>query len=188
MARQRLFEPTSVWSQPDGRPTERANGWMRSISDYIGAGVGAVPAGALGLDGNAAHFLDGSGVPRTPDYPTAANPTASIGVTANNGIASTFMRSDATPGINLGITPTWTGLHTFSLGISATSGVFSATMTVGTGFGCNGKPAQTSATANAAVSTAAGVVYTAAEQAILNANSTLTNQIRAALIANGIMV
>jgi hypothetical protein len=61
-------------------------------------------------------------------------------------------------------------------------------MTVGTGFGCNGKSAQTSATANAAVSTAAGAAYTAAEQAILNANSTLTNQIRAALIANGIMV
>lgn len=33
----------------------------------------------------------------TPTVPTAANPTASVGVTAVNGSATTFMRSDAAP-------------------------------------------------------------------------------------------
>lgn len=33
----------------------------------------------------------------TPTIPTAANPTASVGATAVNGVASTFMRSDAAP-------------------------------------------------------------------------------------------
>lgn len=198
--RQRLFEPTSAWSNPDHTPTDRANGWMRSISDFIGANTGTIPAGSLGLDGDASHFLDGSGVPRTPDYRVGANPSQTVGLAAVNGSAVTFMRSDGAPALNVNIAPTWTGAHTFSAGLSTTtislsgalgggtSGQFSTTMTVGTGFGCNGKSPQTSATANAAVSTAAGAVYTAAEQTILNANSTLTNQIRAALIANGIMV
>jgi hypothetical protein len=186
MGRQRLFEPTSVWSMPDGRPSERANGWLRSISDYIGAGVGTVPAGSLGLDGDASHFLDGTGVPRTPDYPVGANPTAQTGITAVSGAAASFMRSDASPALNLGITPTWTGQHTFNAGIISTSGVFSTTMTVGTGFGCNGKSAQTSAALNAAISSTAGAAYTATEQTMLNDTKALLNQIRAALIANGI--
>ncbi|MEO9145108.1 MAG: glycosyl hydrolase family 28-related protein [Ginsengibacter sp.] len=45
---------------------------------------------------------------------TGANPTASIGLTAVNGTASTFLRSDAAPAIDQTITPTWTGLHTFN--------------------------------------------------------------------------
>jgi hypothetical protein len=43
-----------------------------------------------------------------------ANPSASIGLTANNGSATTAMRSDATPILSQAITPTWTGIHTFS--------------------------------------------------------------------------
>jgi len=46
--------------------------------------------------------------------PTGANPTATIGLTANNGVATTFMRSDATPALGVGIVPTWTGIHTFT--------------------------------------------------------------------------
>lgn len=46
--------------------------------------------------------------------PTAANPTGTISTTASNGVATTFMRSDAAPAINLAITPTWTGVHTFN--------------------------------------------------------------------------
>lgn len=44
-----------------------------------------------------------------------ANPTASIGLSAVNGSASTAMRSDAAPALSQSITPTWTGLHTFNL-------------------------------------------------------------------------
>lgn len=44
----------------------------------------------------------------------AANPTGSVGTTAVNGSATTFMRSDGAPAINQAISPTWTGAHTFS--------------------------------------------------------------------------
>ena len=41
-----------------------------------------------------------------------ANPTASAGLTAVNGSASTAMRSDGAPAIDQTISPTWTGTHT----------------------------------------------------------------------------
>ena len=46
--------------------------------------------------------------------PTGANPSGTIGLTANNGSAATFMRSDGTPALGVAISPTWTGNHTFS--------------------------------------------------------------------------
>lgn len=46
--------------------------------------------------------------------PVGANPTATIGLTAVNGSAATFMRSDAAPALSQSIAPTWTGLHTFN--------------------------------------------------------------------------
>lgn len=42
------------------------------------------------------------------------NPTALVSLAAINGVAPTWMRSDAAPAINQTITPTWTGLHTFT--------------------------------------------------------------------------
>jgi len=50
-----------------------------------------------------------------------ANPTATVGLTANNGTATTFMRSDATPQLSQAIVPTWTGQHTFSVAPKFTS-------------------------------------------------------------------
>lgn len=54
-----------------------------------------------------------------------ANPTATIGPTANNGSATTAMRSDASPAICLSCTFPWTGTHLFegpvSTQISASS-------------------------------------------------------------------
>lgn len=44
-----------------------------------------------------------------------ANPSALVGLTAVNGSASTAMRSDAAPALNLSISPTWSGTHTFTL-------------------------------------------------------------------------
>lgn len=46
--------------------------------------------------------------------PTGANPTASVGLAAVNGVATTFMRSDAAPALSVAIVPTWTGIHTFT--------------------------------------------------------------------------
>lgn len=43
-----------------------------------------------------------------------ANPTGTVGLTGVNGTAITFLRSDGAPPLDVGISPTWTGLHTFS--------------------------------------------------------------------------
>jgi hypothetical protein len=50
---------------------------------------------------------------------SGANPSASLGLSAINGSASTFMRSDAAPALNQAIAPTWTGPHIFSLSNAA---------------------------------------------------------------------
>ena len=61
------------------------------VDGYTPADGGAVPTGASG-----------------------ANPTATIGLSAVNGSASTFLRSDGAPPLSQSITPTWTGLHKFT--------------------------------------------------------------------------
>lgn len=52
----------------------------------------------------------------------SAAPTAKVGLTVVNGSASTWMRSDAAPPIDQAIIPTWTGLHTFSNGLTVSGG------------------------------------------------------------------
>jgi hypothetical protein len=44
----------------------------------------------------------------------SANPSAQVGLTAVNGSSASYMRADAAPALNVGISPTWTGAHTFS--------------------------------------------------------------------------
>lgn len=51
-----------------------------------------------------------------------ANPTASTGLTAVNGSANTAMRSDGAPALDVAISPTWTGTHTYSV---TTNGTYS---------------------------------------------------------------
>lgn len=46
--------------------------------------------------------------------PSGANPTASAGLSAVNGSAGTFMRSDGAPAIDQSIVPTWSGQHKFT--------------------------------------------------------------------------
>jgi hypothetical protein len=65
---------------------------------------------------NAASAL---GFHALPTVPVGANPTATIGLTASNGTASTFMRSDAAPALGQGISPTWTQPHKFSINNSS---------------------------------------------------------------------
>lgn len=70
--------------------------------------------------------------------PTAANPSASVGLSAVNGSASTFLRSDGAPPLDQSIVPTWTGTHTFQKRVVAslasppasTSGGFADTSTI----------------------------------------------------------
>lgn len=51
---------------------------------------------------------------------TFANPTSKSGLTAANGSAVTFMRSDAAPAIDVSIAPTWTNKHIFQWNSGAT--------------------------------------------------------------------
>lgn len=60
---------------------------------------------------------------------STANPTASVGLTAVNGSATTAMRSDAAPALDQAIAPTWTGLHSWALGTVTTSQPYTFTQT-----------------------------------------------------------
>lgn len=75
---------------------------------------GVVPASG----GGTANFLRADGVfavpPGTATTVLPANPSATVALTAKNGSAATFMRSDAAPALDQAIAPTWTGVHTFS--------------------------------------------------------------------------
>ena len=58
---------------------------------------------------------------QSPAIPTSAAPTALVGTAAVTGSSGNFMDAASAPALNLGITPTWTGLHTFNGGIVVNS-------------------------------------------------------------------
>src|SRR3974390_1692181 len=45
---------------------------------------------------------------------SGANPTALVGLSAVNGTATTFLRSDGAPALDVTISPAWTGNHSWS--------------------------------------------------------------------------
>ncbi|UOF76952.1 hypothetical protein [Bacteriophage sp.] len=98
-----------------------------SILDYGGvrfptAVSATTTAGDFIYDGTNFKYRDASGEQTlSSGGGTAANPTASVGLTAVNGSASTYMRSDAAPALSQSIAPTWTGAHAFSNTITQTS-------------------------------------------------------------------
>ncbi len=66
---------------------------------------------------------------------SGANPTASLGLSAINGSAGTFMRSDGAPALDVTIVPTWTGIHNFqnnAIGITSTDELVIANNTAST--------------------------------------------------------
>jgi hypothetical protein len=83
------------------------------------AAAGIVPASG----GGTTNFLRADGTWAAPPSGggTAGNPTASLGLTAINGVATTYMRSDAAPALDVTIAPTWSGLHTFSQKLTSTA-------------------------------------------------------------------
>jgi hypothetical protein len=125
------------------------------------------------LAGTSGQVLTSAGAGAPPTWttiasaPTAANPTASVILTAVNGSATTFMRSDAAPALSQAIIPIWTGLHTFTGGITSTgttaisiSGDASAT-TIGLGNGTGAKTVtlgSTNTTSSTAVQSGSGGV------------------------------
>lgn len=96
--------------------------WLQLAVTYV-SGTGSLSAAdpvylTPFLTGN--KGADGSGSP--------ANPTATIGLTAVNGVATTYIRSDGAPALSQSIVPTWTGLHTFTANIALTNNTASIEM------------------------------------------------------------
>ena len=71
-------------------------------------------------------FTNDAGYITSASLPTGANPSATIGLSAVNGSATTFLRSDAAPALDQAISPTWSGTHTWSNPLLAPSGSASA--------------------------------------------------------------
>lgn len=64
-------------------------------------------------NGNAVRITSGGAV--NASSASGANPSASVGLSAVNGSAGTFLRSDGAPALSQSIVPTWSGLHTFQV-------------------------------------------------------------------------
>lgn len=60
-----------------------------------------------------ALLTNGAGYITSASLPVGANPTGTVGLSAVNGSATTFLRSDGAPALDQGIVPTWTGTHTW---------------------------------------------------------------------------
>lgn len=97
--------------------------------------TGIAPTQLTGWPANAAGVLtnDGAGALSWGAGASGANPTASVGLTAVNGVASTFMRSDGAPPLDQSIAPTWTGVHTWNKNSALSAPTLSATGTWITG-------------------------------------------------------
>jgi hypothetical protein len=76
--------------------------------------AGAATGGAQGAGTINAQGLYINGVNVNTLGAVGGNPTASVGLSAVNGSAATFLRSDGAPALSVSIAPTWTGAHTFS--------------------------------------------------------------------------
>ena len=70
--------------------------------------------------------LSAGSLTNTVTASSGADPTASVGLSVVNGAASTFLRSDGAPALDVGIVPTWTGAHTWS-----STAAFNGNITVG---------------------------------------------------------
>lgn len=66
------------------------------------------------------------------DSSQAANPTGTVKLTATNGVAATYMRSDGAPALDVTIAPIWSGLHTFVPGAAIATVVLGDTLGHGT--------------------------------------------------------
>jgi hypothetical protein len=80
----------------------------------FGAGL-TISAGSFTLNGHTLTLSANASVggTNTGDQ-TAANPTASVGLSAVNGVSASFMRADGAPALSQAISPTWTGNHIFN--------------------------------------------------------------------------
>lgn len=125
---------------------------------------------------NATTFLRGDGSCQATGGggSSAGNPTALVGLTAINGVASTLMRSDGAPALNQAISPTWTGTHIFSNAITV-NGISSSNW-ANTALANLYSLSSNTATGQSFTNTSTG---TSAQNALTIANS--TNSLRAGI-------
>lgn len=161
-------------------------------------GIGTINATAL--------YVQGAAVLTTAV--ASANPTATIGLSAVNGSAATFMTSDSAPALSQAIAPTWTAAHIFTpssavvavtinakadrnglniVGGTNTVNTFAMTIVSGLGSGFSSGLAVTAGTTSA---DSALLIRTAAAVNILNISgagvSTFTNSsASASVLING---
>lgn len=103
--------PTSVTSYIVTKPSAAATGVMLWTASGTTVTESAVAPGTSG------NVLTSNGTTWTSAASaggTGANPTGTVGLSAVNGAATTYLRSDGAPALSQAIAPTWTGVHTFT--------------------------------------------------------------------------
>jgi len=127
----RLVSPVAsgVFTFSSGKLPESIT--LSALLDRIGSTRGSIMyRGASGWSiltpGASGTLLSSNGVGADPSYislagTSAANPTASLGLTAVNGVATTFMRSHAAPALDQTIAPTMTGAWSFTNATASSS-------------------------------------------------------------------
>lgn len=134
----------------------------------VNSNVGSFTAASITVNAKGLVTVASSGTAA----PSAANPTGTIGLSAVNGSASTFLRSDGAPALSVTIVPTWTGNHTFSAKVAMdATGVTSAFSATGALLTVAAKTQTDSTTGAGTVAVAAGhdieaVTFTTAANAI----------------------
>jgi len=93
---------------------------VTGAATFASAVAGSATGGNQGAGTINATALYDDGVQITNQ--TGANPTGTIGLSAVNGVATTFLRSDGAPALSQAIAPTWTGVHTYANDIVSSTG------------------------------------------------------------------
>lgn len=96
----------------DSNPTITHNGTSLLCPGGVNITTGAGVSIDVVCENGASGYWKVLNISRTETI--GANPSTQVGLSTVNGTATTFMRSDAAPALNVGITPTWTAAHTWS--------------------------------------------------------------------------